>query len=256
VVDPASLRESGIALRRQLGIPVDAPVLGVLAGSRRHEVLRMMPIYTEAVRLLKPRLPSLQVLCPTVSTVTKDVKALANRMPVPVTVLPSHPDNKYAALSACDAALATSGTVTVELAAAGVPMVVAYVAHPITAWLARRLAVVKFVSMPNLLLQRRAVEEFVFDECSPAALADALEPLFHDSGRREEQVRDLDRSLEVLAGGLQEDSSLVAARTILDICSLTNKTKDAPPQFNTSTSTMGTRQSLQRVSSVWHARED
>ena len=109
-------------------------------------------------------------------------------------------DERFDAMSAADAALAASGTVTLEVAREAVPMVVAYRMNPITAWLARRLVRVKYATLINLVLGREAVPELLLEECTVKALTAALSRLLRDEGARSAQRAAMAEALRRLAG--------------------------------------------------------
>ncbi len=89
-------------------------------------------------------------------------------------------DDKHDAYAAADAALTKSGTSTLELALAGVPMAVAYRVHPVSAAIARRLIRVEFAALVNLLAGRAVVPEFIQADATPARLADTVFRLLTD----------------------------------------------------------------------------
>src|SRR6202035_1486521 len=92
-------------------------------------------------------------------------------------ILVSETEEKHDAFAAASAALTKSGTSTLELALAGVPMVVTYRANPLTIWIVRRLALVKYASLVNLLEGREIVPELLQEDCTPEKLAAALEKI-------------------------------------------------------------------------------
>jgi len=126
------------AFRDRHDIPEDATLLCVLPGSRKLEIKHLLDIFGETVELLAAELPRLQVVVPVVPTVSASVSRAAGRWPVPTRVVRGDAD-KFDAFAAADIALAASGTVSLELAMAGVPMVIAYRAAAITAAVVRRL---------------------------------------------------------------------------------------------------------------------
>jgi lipid-A-disaccharide synthase len=180
-------RGDGAAFRRRHGIPTDAPLLLVLPGSRHSEVSRLLPVFRDTVRLIMETLPGLRVAMPTVSTVAATVGAAAADWPVPATLVETTAE-KADAFAAGDAALAASGTVALELALAGVPMVIGYRLNPFTGWLARRLVKVTYVSPVNLVLDRAVVPELLLGDCRPDWLAEAVLPLLRDSEVRRSQI--------------------------------------------------------------------
>lgn len=176
--------------RDRHGIPPDALLLAVLPGSRGSEVKRLLPIFADAVTRLAVAFPGLHVVLPTVPTVADRVTAAVSGWPVPVTVL-RDPKEKPAAFAASRAALAASGTVTLELALAGTPFVVAYRVNALTAWLVRRKVSVRFATIVSLLMDREVAPERLQDACTPAALVEALTPLLGDGAAWQHQRQDL-----------------------------------------------------------------
>ncbi|WP_374448280.1 lipid-A-disaccharide synthase [Stella sp.] len=183
-------RSADPAFRARHGIPEAAPLLTVLPGSRGSEIKRLLPVFGEAVGRLAADVPGLRVVLPTVPTVADRVEAAVGGWPVPVAVL-RDPAEKPAAFADSQAALAASGTVTLELALAGTPFVVAYRLNALTAWLVRRKATVRFATIVNLLMDRAVVPERLQEACNADALAEAVRPLLTDAAARDAQRRDL-----------------------------------------------------------------
>ena len=182
--------------RAHHGIAEEAPLLAVLPGSRMGEVGRMLPTYLAAAQLLAARMPDLRLVTVTVPTVAAAVTgARWPRPPVVVDV-----SERQAAFSAADAAIATSGTVTLELAAARTPMVVCYRLSPVSFAIARRLVRVSAVGLVNLVLGYPAVPELLQGSCTPRAVAEHVERLFVDSDARSAQIEAMDRAVEALGG--------------------------------------------------------
>jgi lipid-A-disaccharide synthase len=120
-------------------------------------------------------------------------------------------DRKRAAFAAADVALAASGTVSLELAATGCPMVIAYDMHPVTLWLMRRAALVDTVTLVNLVSQTRVVPEFIGPDCTAAKIAPALEAVLADSAAQQAAMA---ATMERLGKG-GEAPGLRAARSVL-----------------------------------------
>lgn len=197
-----ALHGNRAAFRARHAIPDDAPVLAVLPGSRRGEVSRLLPHFRDAVAILAGRHPALRLVFPTVSTVEPLLRAEAESLSAaggnpPVVVV--DPVEKPDAFAAADAALTASGTATLELAIAGVPMVIAYRVMPLTAWIGRRTIKVAFAGLPNLLAGRGIVPELLQERCRPDLLAQAIEPLLFDPGARRAQIDALAGIAEGLA---------------------------------------------------------
>lgn len=152
----------------ELGLDTNRPVLAVFPGSRQQELDRHADPFAAAALELRRRMPGLQTV---VSKVPFLPRSAYGRFPFPLT-------EDGASLRACaTAGLVKSGTSTLEAALAGMPFVVAYIAHPVTHFLARRLVRVPHVSLANLVAGERVVAEFIQREATPGALADAIEPL-------------------------------------------------------------------------------
>ena len=160
-------------------LAADAKVLVLMPGSRRNEVPRLLPVFGDTLALLRGRIPGLVPVLPVASAVAATVRRAAARWPVPPVIV-TEVAEKHDAYAAASAALTKSGTSTLELALAGVPMAVTYRVNPITAAIARRLIRVKHVAMVNLLAGREAVPELLQQDCTPGRLAETVERLLGD----------------------------------------------------------------------------
>jgi lipid-A-disaccharide synthase len=159
--------------------------LAVLPGSRRSEIDRLMPVFGEALARLKETVPFEAVL-PAVTRHRARIEALAAAWSVPVRIV-SGEESKHALFRRARAALAASGTVTLELALAGVPMVVAYRVSRIEEFIGRRLIQVPTIVLPNLILGANAMPEFIQADCTAENLAGALGPLLAGGPARDVQ---------------------------------------------------------------------
>ncbi len=160
-------------------IAPDAPVLILMPGSRRNEVPRLLPVFGRTLERLAADIPNLVPVVPTAATVADTVRAAARGWRV-APIIVTDIDEKHDAYAAAGAALTKSGTSTLELALAGVPMAVTYRVNPATAFLARRLIRVPHVAMVNLLAGRTVVPELLQQDCTPAKLADTVKRLLQD----------------------------------------------------------------------------
>lgn len=199
---PASEQPTGdgARLRARSRIPPKAPVLGVLPGSRPGEVRRLLPDFSETVRRLAPRYPNLRVLIPTVPGVADMVRDGVKSWPVQPVILENAAD-KYDAFAAMNAALAASGTVTLELALAGVPTVVAYKVNPLSAPIGRRLVNQDAVVLANWILGKVVQPLFLQENCTPEALTVAVGRLFDDTKARSGSIAAGQALREVLGTG-------------------------------------------------------
>lgn len=199
--------------RQRHGIAADARLLCVLPGSRKGEVSRLCKVFGEGIARLTGRIPNLHLVVPTVANVAAIVREETRTWPAPVTVVEGV-DEKHDAFQACEAALAASGTIAVELAVAAVPTVIGYRVNPITAWLASRILKIKYVSLPNLLLDSPLLPELLQQHLTPASIASNLEPLLEDGAARQRQLDGFAKVVALLTPQ-DESPSMVAARAIL-----------------------------------------
>ncbi|MDR3498428.1 MAG: lipid-A-disaccharide synthase [Parvibaculum sp.] len=206
---------SGALFRERHGLSADTPMLLVLPGSRTNEVKRLISVFGETAALLAKEDPRLRFFIPTVPHVRHLVEAAVKKWPVPVELIDSESE-KREAFDAATAALAASGTVSLELGLARVPMVIAYKIDPIAAWVVSGLLKVPSVVVVNLILDRPSVREFLQFACKPAALASALRPLLHATPERARAVADLDDLRRIMGVG-GERPSLRAAHAVLEM---------------------------------------
>lgn len=169
----------------------DPATLVVLPGSRRSETSRLLPLFGETLRLLQERRELGEVLLPAVEHLHDAIAEGVRRWPVQPTIVTGEAE-KFSALRRSHAALAASGTVTLELALAGVPMVVAYKLDPL-AKLAKPLIDVPSIVLANLVLGESVVPEFIDADATPERLAGALAPLLGPSPERMQQERAFSR---------------------------------------------------------------
>ncbi len=200
-------------LASRLGLDLGKPVLLVLPGSRSSEVKRLMHPFGETLRLLQQQTEPFETILPVLNSVRPLVERELDSWPVRPHLI-SGDDDKFAAFGMARAALAASGTVTLELAVAGTPMVVAYIVDPLALSL-RFLLRVHSVVLPNLILERNVVPERLQEECTPEKLAAALLPLLQDgSPERAAQVEGL-AEVRRRVQHTGESPSEMAARIVL-----------------------------------------
>jgi lipid-A-disaccharide synthase len=128
----------------------------------------------------------------------------------------TEPEEKYDAFAASRAAVTKSGTVTLELALAGVPMVVCYKVSPVTAFLARRLVKLRHFALVNLLSDRQVAPELLQEACTPQAIVAAVEPLLADEAERAAQLSGF-REVVARLGGVSPAPSERAAEVVLEV---------------------------------------
>ena len=200
----------GAAFRARHGIAADRPLLAVLPGSRMGEVRRLLPIFLGALGELHRRRQGLQVVVATVPAVDEAVKAAD--WPVPATIVDG--TEKADAFAASDSAIAASGTVTLELALAGVPHLIAYRGNPVSALALRALIRIPYANLINLVLDRPAIPELLQQNCTPHSVAREAVRLLSDEPVRAQQQRDFAQAMDKLGRGGPPPSRR-AAETVL-----------------------------------------
>lgn len=200
-------------LAHALGLDPAKPVLVVLPGSRRSEVERLMQPFGETVGLLHARGIDAEVILPAVDHLRDEIEAASASWAVRPHIVTGD-EGKFRAFRLATAALAASGTVTLELAVSGVPTVVAYKVDAIAARL-RFLVKVPSVVLANLVLEENAYPEFLQEDCTPDKLADALGPLMSDTEALRAQLAALSRIPEKMRRPDDRRPSQVAADVVL-----------------------------------------
>ena len=193
------------------------PLVVVLPGSRRGEIGRLSADFGAALGLLAERTGPFDLVLPAVDHLAAEIADRVASWPVRPTILRGE-EAKLRAFRQARVALAASGTVTLELALAGVPLVVAYKVASIETLL-RYVVKVPSIVLPNLVLGERVIPELLQRACTPAALAAALEEIVSDGKARAAQCEGFDRldALMRLDGG--EQPSHRAARIVLEAVS-------------------------------------
>lgn len=206
----------GAALSRRLGLAPEKPVLLVLPGSRTSEVTRLVDVFGDAVARVSSKQP-IEIVIPAVRHVRDLIVAKTASWAVRPHIVDAASADKYAAMRLARAALAASGTVTLELALAQTPSVVAYRVDKLIANL-RFLLKVPSVVLANLVLGKNVYPEYLQEACTAEALSAAILPLLGDTPERRAQ-------LEALAGTpgklrlASSSPSIAAADTVLAVVS-------------------------------------
>jgi lipid-A-disaccharide synthase len=192
-------------------VPAEMKIVTVMPGSRRGEIARHMDLFRAAAERLGVQ--AVIPVPPTVAGEMRNVTAGWTRPPIVIT----DPGEKYDAFAASHGAIVKSGTSTLEVAMAGVPMVVAYRANPLTATIARRLVKVKYASILNLLADRAILPELIQQDCTAQAIAETLGPLLTDHAAARAQIDAAQQMLARLrpASGTPSEAAAEAVLALL-----------------------------------------
>jgi lipid-A-disaccharide synthase len=202
----ATLRPGADEQRRREAQP---PVLLVLPGSRRGEVRHHMAVFGATLGLLQAEGVAFELILPTMPHLADAVREGVANWPVQPRIVIGEQD-KRAAFRIARAALAKSGTVTLELALAGVPMVTAYRTGAIEAWILLRVINVSSVILANLVVGENVVPEFLQRDCTPEKLSGALRDVLDESPLRRRQVEAFAKLDTIMLTGNQTPSTRAA----------------------------------------------
>jgi lipid-A-disaccharide synthase len=207
------LRPNTDEAKRRLAEP---PVLLVMPGSRSGEIARMAALFGEAVGLIAQRTGKLDVVVPAVPRLADKVRAAVANWPVPVRIV-TEPAEKDAAFRVARAALTKSGTSTLELAVAGIPMVGAYKVSLLEEFVGRLMIQGTTIILANIVLGENVVPEFIQRDATAQRLAAALFPLLSDTPDRRRQTQAFSRLDALMQIGSAVPSDRAAA-IVLDLC--------------------------------------
>lgn len=207
--------EDALAFRAQHGIAPDVPLILALPGSRRGEVSRLGARFGAGLNLALQARPDARVVV-VPATPVRDLVAQTVRSWPGAPILADGADltEKRAAFRAADLALAASGTVSLELAAAGTPMVIAYDMNWLSRILIGALLKIDTVTLVNLVSETRSVPEYLGRACTPEGIAQGLRQILTDKTARAEQVAAMEVTMARLGQG-GEAPGLRAARVLL-----------------------------------------
>ena len=194
----------------------DPPLVLVLPGSRSSEIRLLLEIFGAAIAEVGARIGPMELVLPTVPHVLPKIHAGVASWPVRPRIV-VEPAEKWAAFRQARGALAASGTVTLELALAGIPTVGAYRVTPFEELVARIAGIAKLptVILANMVIGDNVVPEFLQRACTPAALAGALVPILSDTPQRRRQVEAFARLDDIMV--LDAKPSAKAATIVLDL---------------------------------------
>jgi lipid-A-disaccharide synthase len=202
--------------RAQNNLAADAVPVVLMPGSRVTETTRLLPVFRQTMALLSNTMPGLQPVVAAAAGIADAVAARTADWPVrPIIVrdVASRDD----AFAAAHAALTKSGTSTLELAMAGVPMAVTYRVNPLSAAIAKRLIKVKYVAMINLLAGGPLVPELLQEDCTPEKLAATLQSLLTSPDAAATQRAGFAAALDTLRVSSGAPSAAAAARILAQL---------------------------------------
>ena len=215
LADAIPLTVDRAAARRALGLEETAQVVALLPGSRRGEVARLVEDFAATARWLAAQRPQLVFIAPMASAATREIFSQGLLRHAPGLAVRLIDGQAQTALIAADAVLVASGTASLETALCKRPMVVVYRLGALSAWILRRLNLVKakFFAQPNLLADRRVVGEYFQEEIVPESIGAELLMWLDDTERRS----GLEQEFSRIHADLRRDAGSRAALAIMTL---------------------------------------
>ena len=208
VIEGGASTGNAQTFRKNYLISQKTTLVCMLPGSRRNEVGYLLPVFKEAVERLSQKYPDMCVVIPTVKTVADKIKQDLKDWRIPFIVIEGERE-RYDAFAAADVAVAASGTVSLELAMADVPHLIAYKVNKVTGWLAKCLLKIKYVNLINILSSREIIPELLQDNCTPEKICVEMERLLV------QENKDVKHHMNVLGfGGDLTPSEVMAGHVI------------------------------------------
>ncbi len=189
-------------------LEISDPLLTLLPGSRQQEIDRHWPIFKEAINYLHDIFPKLQFIIGKAPNVS---------IPDPPKFVHIEKDNVRLVMAYGDAGLIASGTATLEAAVLGLPAVVCYKTSDITYWIGKQLAKVKYLSLINLIANRKIVPEFLQHKMTPEILVKAIIPLLSDTPERKKMINGYELATKKLGapGVYSRVAKLIVEKTFM-----------------------------------------
>ena len=196
VVQSAHTRDGALTA---FGLDPEKKTIGLFPGSRKGEIKHLLPVIIESAKLLRERFPDVQFLLPlAVSLQKSDIAPHLEKANLPVKVIQGQ---GYEVMRACDAIITVSGTVTLEIALIGTPLVIIYRVSPFTYSIGRHLVRVDHIGLCNIVAGKRIVRELVQHDCEPETIAGETERMLTDAGYSAAMKHELEMVKEKLGEG-------------------------------------------------------
>jgi len=189
--------------QRAFKLSPNCKTIGLFPGSRKSEIKYHLPIMLEAAKLLKNQNPDLQFLLPQASSITlDDLQPYLQASSIKVQVIPN---KNYDVMQVCDAIIAASGTVTLEIAIMTIPEVIIYKKSWLEYQIAKRVIKIPYIGLCNILANKKIVQELLQYDATPENIAKEIEKILNDANYREEMIANLANTKNLLKDTEQEN---------------------------------------------------
>lgn len=187
VIEGGADKGNAAAFREKYHIPQTAQIMSVLMGSRKNEINYLLPIFKEVSERLYQKNQNIFIVLPTVDTVADKLTQAFADWHVPHVIVRGEKE-RYDAFAASQTAIAASGTVSLELALAGVPHLIAYKVSRLSGYLARRLLKIKFVNLINLMANQEIIPELLQENCTVEKILSKTEELMQQGKKAKQAI--------------------------------------------------------------------
>ena len=191
-------------------------ILTIMPGSRITEINRLMPIFCRTIRIILHRDPTIRPVIVTLPFLKKTIEKYSSQLPEDTIIIDSQLE-KNNLFAASKVAIAKSGTGTLELSLARVPLVIAYKISFISYCLIRFIIKIKYANLLNLVMNKEIIPEFIQNKCNADDLVNSTLNLLKDSQEANIQVQEANEALEKLGLSDEISPSAKAANVIIDI---------------------------------------
>ena len=204
------------AFRKEYHIPDDGTVIGVLLGSRESEIRNMEDILIPAAEAIAgSNISKPYIIVPTLPSLAREIRQMVEHIPTPTMIITDHKAKQHA-LAACDVAMATSGTVGLELSYLGVPHVIGYKMNRWTYEILKRIVTTKYIHLSNIILDRPAIPELIQSHCTAEEFSKRALRLLNDEAVRNEQLESFEEVRKHISSEEGRSPSQVAAEYVYE----------------------------------------
>ena len=212
--DKTATNENITTFKHKYNINNDDNVICVFAGSRAGEIKRMLPIFGEVAARLSAEIPNLTLVFPLPSSVVNLAKEISNDWQNKPLIITDELEKK-SAIKLAKVALVKSGTISLEVACIGTPMITTYRVNPISAWLIRRMLIIPYVNLINIIHDKFIIDEFIQEDCNVNKLTKAVLELYNDKAKQSLQKQAMKEAMTQLKSPNESSASDNAARILL-----------------------------------------
>jgi lipid-A-disaccharide synthase len=197
LLDGVTADQDQNAFRQKYSLSPESIVIGIMPGSRRKEIAALLPFFLKAAELLQKKIPNAVFLLPLASTLTPDI-LMQHGLDGCEANVKIITEERYSLMACCSAVMAASGTITLELAILGTPMLVAYRVSPLSYFIGRHLVHLPYFSLVNLVAESRVVPELLQQEVTPENIAGYIEKMVKNQNYRRNMLDGLSRVKQLL----------------------------------------------------------